>query len=477
MKQSDLKSNFIFNLVYQVFAIITPIFTTPYVSRVLSADGIGKYSYALSIVTYFGILGALGTATYGQLEIAKQRYDEEKLHVIISEIFWGRLITLLVSFGFYLIVIWKASVQYRTLYIVLSLYILGQMNDVSFILQGLEWFKTLAIRNIIIKILNIIMIFVCVKGHDDLYIYAIIIHGITLIGNFSLWPQVFKYVRPASRKLHFVKHWKNSLVYFIPTVATMVYTVLDKSMIGWITGSEFQNGYYEQAYKIEQMLLVFVTTVGTVTLPRMAYLFETENSSQRKRIMEMTMKLIILISFPLCFGTIAVAGNLIPVFLGKGYEECIGLLKIFSFLIIIIGLDNTIGKQCLISAGKQKEYNQGVIMGAIINFIINIILIPKLGAYGAAIASVIAEGSILIIFISHSGEDLKINGLKKCFLKYLVITIIMAISVYKVGLAIENKMFALGMQIFVGILMYGILLLICKDEFVMQILRRFQYKK
>ena len=379
MKQTSLKSNFLFNLIYQILAVITPIFTTPYISRVLSADGIGKYSYALSIVTYFGIFGCLGTATYGQLEIARNRDNKKLLHKTVSEIFFGRLVTLMISLLIYFAVILKASGQYKLLYSVLSLYILGQMNDVSFILQGLEWFKMLAMRNIIIKVLNIVLIFALVREHNDLYIYAIIIHGITLIGNFSLWPQVIKYIKPKSFKnMNFIQHWKKSMIYFIPTVATMVYTVLDKSMIGWITGSEFQNGYYEQAYKIEQILLVFVTTVGTVTFPRMAYFFENDNKEERKRIMGITMKFIMLIACPICFGTMAISENLIPVFLGKGYEECILLLRIFSFLIIIIGLDNTIGKQCLISAGKQKEYNIGVIGGAIVNFVTNILLISKL---------------------------------------------------------------------------------------------------
>lgn len=406
MKQTSLKSNFLFNLIYQILAVITPIFTTPYISRVLSADGIGKYSYALSIVTYFGIFGCLGTATYGQLEIARNRDNKKLLHKTVSEIFFGRLVTLMISLLIYFAVILKASGQYKLLYSVLSLYILGQMNDVSFILQGLEWFKMLAMRNIIIKVLNIVLIFALVREHNDLYIYAIIIHGITLIGNFSLWPQVIKYIKPKSFKnMNFIQHWKKSMIYFIPTVATMVYTVLDKSMIGWITGSEFQNGYYEQAYKIEQILLVFVTTVGTVTFPRMAYFFENDNKEERKRIMGITMKFIMLIACPICFGTMAISENLIPVFLGKGYEECILLLRIFSFLIIIIGLDNTIGKQCLISAGKQKEYNIGVIGGAIVNFVTNILLISKLGACGAAIASVFAESVILVVFILNYSRN------------------------------------------------------------------------
>ena len=327
MKQTSLKSNFLFNLIYQILAVITPIFTTPYISRVLSADGIGKYSYALSIVTYFGIFGCLGTATYGQLEIARNRDNKKLLHKTVSEIFFGRLVTLMISLLIYFAVILKASGQYKLLYSVLSLYILGQMNDVSFILQGLEWFKMLAMRNIIIKVLNIVLIFALVREHNDLYIYAIIIHGITLIGNFSLWPQVIKYIKPKSFKnMNFIQHWKKSMIYFIPTVATMVYTVLDKSMIGWITGSEFQNGYYEQAYKIEQILLVFVTTVGTVTFPRMAYFFENDNKEERKRIMGITMKFIMLIACPICFGTMAISENLIPVFqIFSGF--CLLLLK------------------------------------------------------------------------------------------------------------------------------------------------------
>lgn len=472
MKQTSLKSNFLFNLIYQILAVITPIFTTPYISRVLSADGIGKYSYALSIVTYFGIFGCLGTATYGQLEIARNRDNKKLLHKTVSEIFFGRLVTLMISLLIYFAVILKASGQYKLLYSVLSLYILGQMNDVSFILQGLEWFKMLAMRNIIIKVLNIVLIFALVREHNDLYIYAIIIHGITLIGNFSLWPQVIKYIKPKSFKnMNFIQHWKKSMIYFIPTVATMVYTVLDKSMIGWITGSEFQNGYYEQAYKIEQILLVFVTTVGTVTFPRMAYFFENDNKEERKRIMGITMKFIMLIACPICFGTMAISENLIPVFLGKGYEECILLLRIFSFLIIIIGLDNTIGKQCLISAGKQKEYNIGVIGGAIVNFVTNILLISKLGACGAAIASVFAESVILVVFIIYSKVELKIPKLSMCFFKYFISAMCMSIMVWRIGILISNKLVALSVQIFVGIILYGLFLLLMKDEFVMESIR------
>ena len=324
MKQTSLKSNFLFNLIYQILAVITPIFTTPYISRVLSADGIGKYSYALSIVTYFGIFGCLGTATYGQLEIARNRDNKKLLHKTVSEIFFGRLVTLMISLLIYFAVILKASGQYKLLYSVLSLYILGQMNDVSFILQGLEWFKMLAMRNIIIKVLNIVLIFALVREHNDLYIYAIIIHGITLIGNFSLWPQVIKYIKPKSFKnMNFICLLIISVLKFRscnPSYHTFIQNRIHHSCN---RRNKIYHTFLPMLYKIEQILLVFVTTVGTVTFPRMAYFFENDNKEERKRIMGITMKFIMLIACPICFGTMAISENLIPVFLGKGYEECI----------------------------------------------------------------------------------------------------------------------------------------------------------
>ncbi len=476
MKQSSLKRNFIFNLLYQVFSIITPIITTPYISRVLSADGIGKYSYALSIVTYFGLFGTLGITTYGQLEIAKRRDNQIELHHIISEIVIARLITMSISMVLYGVVIWFSK-EHKLMHIILILYLLGQMNDISFVFQGLENFKILAIRNIIIKIISISIIFLCIQHHDDIYLYVFVIQGTTFIGNFCLWPQVWKYIKPINWKnLCIIKHWKNSIVYFIPTIATTVYTVLDKSMIGWITQSEFQNGYYEQAHKIEQLLLVIVTAIGTVTLPRMAYLFEIKDEDAIHHIMELTIKIIFFLSIPMTFGLSAIADILIPCFLGEGYDTCVSLIRVFSPLIIIVGLDNVIGKQCLISTGRQKQFNFGVIGGAILNFFMNIYLIPKFQSLGAAISSVCAELLILIIFIIISREYLHIDNIWHIILEYIMVSMIMAIIVWIIGHSLGISPCTLIIQVITGIIIYTMGLLIIQDKFLFAIILKIKSK-
>ena len=470
MEQGSLKNNYIFNLVYQILTIITPIITTPYISRVLSAGGIGKYSYALSIVTYFGLFGNLGITTYAQLEIAKRRGNSLELKQIIKEIVVARFITMSISIIVYWLVVLQNS-ENKLLYIILLLYILGQMNDMSFIFQGLENFKTLTMRNIIVKLVSIFLIFMCIHKYEDVYLYAAVIQGTYFLGNFSLWPQIWNYIRPEKmHEFHLIKHWKGSTLYFIPTIATTVYTVLDKTMIGWLTHSEFQNGYYEQAHKIEQLLVTIVTAIGTVTLPRMIYLYKKRDKSKMRHVVEITVKLILFMSIPMVFGLVAVADVLVPCFLGKGYDLCIPLIRIFSLLIIIIGLDNIIGRQCLMSTGKQKLFNIGVISGAILNFCMNIILIPNLGSIGAAVSSVCAELLILVLFIIFSKEYMHIDGLGSVTLKYIVISVLMAAVVWMLGQKLGASLITLFIQIIIGVLIYIGMLFILHDDFFTYVL-------
>ena len=198
-------------------------------------------------------------------------------------------------------------------------------------------------------------------------------------------------------------------------------------MIGWITGSEFQNGYYEQAHKIEQTLVTLITSLGVVTMPRVKYLLKNNNESQAHVIIDNAMEFIIFVSIPMMFGILIISDYLVPWFLGENYIECIPILKIFSVLMLIVGLDSTIGRQCLMAAGKQRQFNIGVICGAIINFILNMILIKKYNAIGAAIASVSAEFMILSIFMYYSKDLLNIKKMFKSVLKYSIFSCIMSI--------------------------------------------------
>lgn len=470
-KSPSLKHNYLMNLAYQILSIVVPIITTPYVSRVLTPDGIGAYSYSLSIVTYFSMFATLGMATYGQLQIAQFRDNKEIRSKIFVEIVIARLSLSLVVVAAYFLC--KPILgMYGVLYNVLVINIVSCALDVSWFFQGLEEFRITVTRNFIIRIISTVLIFACIRTKNDLVLYAIIIQGSTLLGNISLMPYIRKYViltEVGWRKIPY--HLKESIVYFIPTIATSVYTILDKSMLGWIFKSAAENGYYEQAHKIEQMLVVIVTSLGVVTLPRMVYLHKNSENDEINRIMEKTLAFVLMISVPMCFGLIGISKTLIPIFLGAGYEPCIPLLRIFSLLLVLIGLDNTIGRQCLVAFGRQKEYNRGVICGAITNLSVNIILIPRLGAVGAAIATVSAEFVILSIFLFLSRGQLSIIKFLLSLFKYLLSGITMLVAVLYTASHVDSGVLGLIFQITVGILVYLICLLIAKDKYIISIIR------
>ncbi len=469
----SVKANYLYNMFYEVLLLLVPLITTPYVSRVLEADGIGIYSYTLSIVTYFGLAGKLGMPTYGQLQVSVMREDKTET----SYLFWEIMIVKFISTGIctiaYLFVI-VSSNTYQVYFALLLIYMLSCALDFTWFLQGLEQFKKIVFRNLIVKILSVALIFLCVKEKNDLWKYFIIIQGSVLIGNILIIPQIRQYlVKVEFSKFRIFRHIRPGFMYFIPTIATTIYLSLDKSMIGWITHSAFENGFYEQAHKIEQVVVTVVTSLSTVTMPRMAYLFKSGNEADAKNKIVNSMKFILCVSIPMAFGMIGVSKILIPWFLGDGYEKCVMLLRIFSVLIIVVGLNNAVGKQVLMAIGKQKEYNYSVILGAIINAILNSILIPLWASVGAAVASVVAETVVLLIFIRAGKEYISVKQIIMNAKNYMAAGLIMCTTLLLLNkkTMIPASFKGVAGEIILGIFEYFIIVLICRDRFVMQQIR------
>lgn len=284
-KQSITK-NYLYNLFYQILIIIVPLFTTPYLSRVLGAESIGIYSYTLSITTYFILLGSLGVAKYGQREIAYVQDDKQKISKIFFEIVSMRFITLGISL---LLFYFSFCTQgnYNVYYRILILEIIANSLDISWFFQGLEEFKKTVVRNTIVKLASIVCIFTFVKSANDLYKYFLIYVLSTLIGNISMWMYLPKYLKKIKiKELKILQHLKPTVVLFIPQLATQLYTVLDKTMIGTIVSDKSEVGFYEQAQKLVKLLLTIATSLGAVMAPRMASTFASRQSRKIKRIYE-----------------------------------------------------------------------------------------------------------------------------------------------------------------------------------------------
>ena len=255
MSKASIKKNYLYNTFYQILTLITPLITAPYVSRIFGPSGIGIQSYTNSIVMYFTLFAALGTVTYGQREIAMHRDNKKET----SKLFWEieclsimtTCICLLIWFTF--VFLYK---EYRPYFLVQTMTIVAVMFDISWFFGGFEQFKFIVIRNTIVKILGIGCLFIFIKEKSDLLLYIGLLAATGLLGNISMWTYLPRFlVKIDFKKLKVMRHFKETLVYFIPTIASSIYTVLDKTMIGAITNNSSENGYYEQATKIVKMCL------------------------------------------------------------------------------------------------------------------------------------------------------------------------------------------------------------------------------
>lgn len=476
MKQKSITKNYIYNLTYQILVLILPLVTTPYISRVLGAKNIGIYSYTISIVTYFILFGSLGIAMYGQREIAYLQDNKQKYSKTFWEIFILRFTTMFISMAIFYLVFARNG-EYSVYYKILLLEMIANCLDISWFFQGLEEFKKVVIRNTIIKIISIVCIFAFVKNSDDLIIYFIIYVLSTILGNITLWTYLSKFlVKIKFKELNTIKHLKPTIALFIPQIAIQIYTVLDKVMIGAIITDKSEVGYYEQSQKIIKMLLTVVTSLGTVMIPRMANTFINGDTKKIQEYMKRAFNFVFFIAFPMIFGTIAVSNNFVPLFFGQGYEEVSILMCVISPILLAIGLSNVIGTQYLLPTKRQKEFTISVVIGALVNFTINMILIKKHGALGASIGTVIAEISVTMIQFIFVRKDFKLLEILKQSIKYIIASLIMFAICIIIRNFIENSLYCIIAQVTIGTGIYGVMLLLLKDEFVYLLLNKIKAK-
>ena len=282
MKKS-IKENYFYNLLFQILTLIIPLITAPYLSRILGVNGIGISSYTLSLVSYFILFGGIGISSYGQREIAMNRNDKNTYSKIFWELFILRIISNIISILCFIIFIIVTS-EYNLILGILIINILASMFDISWFYQGLEEYKFISIRNIVIKLIFTILIFIFVKEKDDLIIYILLNSMSLIISSLSLWIRLRKLITKIKiKELRVSSHFKQTLIYFLPQIAIQIYTMVDKTMLGVITGSQIENGYYEQAHKIVNMTLTVIISLNTVMSPRMSYLYKENKLSEIKK--------------------------------------------------------------------------------------------------------------------------------------------------------------------------------------------------
>lgn len=398
-----LSGNILLNTGFNILSILVPFITAPYLGRTLGAGGIGNYTYVFSVATYFTAFGMLGIQNYGTREIARVRDDREARSRVFWEIFGMQCVTGGAALLCY--VLFCLVRHPDTGFFVMAFYVATAVTGTLWYCLGTEHFKSIVIRSGVIKLCSLICIFAFVRGPEDLGIYFLIMALGYFMNAAVLWPAILRDVdfrRPDRRAV--LRHFRPNILLFIPAITASVYQTMDKIMIGAMAG-EAQLAYYEYADKILNIPNIVFGSIGAVMLSRMSNVLE-RNEKEYRSLIGYSMDLSMIISAGFAFGAFAVSGEFVRVYYGEAFLQSGMILKILCPAAALYGWNNVLRMQYIIPRDLNAVYIRSTFAGAAVNFICNVIFIPRYAAAGAAVGTIAAQGVIAVFYTAQIHKEL-----------------------------------------------------------------------
>ena len=472
MNQPSIRKNFIFRVLYELLILITPFITIPYVARVLGSEGAGITSYTASIMSFFTMFAALGTPQYGMREIARHRDSPQET----SRLFWEiELLTVFTSTVCLLVwlILCLLWTEYRPYLLALIPVLLGTMFDISWFFTAHEKVGYTVARNAAFKVLGVVLLLTLVKSKSDLTLSIFLSSFTTFLGSISMWsflPRML--VRTDFRTLRFRRHFRETLIYFVPTIAYSVCTVLDKFLLGTLIHDHSLSGYYGHADKLIKIInSLVITSMFTVMEARVSYLFRQNKTDEIRHRIRRAMDFSFLLGFGAVFGIAGIAHVFVPVFWGPGWEPVETLLYLMCPITLIVSISYCLGALYYNPSGNRAQSARYVIVDAAVDLILNLLLIPRWGAVGAVIATLTAESITTWLYVRNCRGYLTTGDLWSCSRKRLLAGAVMCLLVMAIGrVSMPGDILKLAVQVLFGALFYGTALYLMKDEMLKEML-------
>ena len=480
MKKASIKKNFAYQMIYEILVLILPLVLSPYVSRVIGAEGLGIYSYSYSVAYYFVLFSMLGIKNYGNRVIAKARDNQDELNEAFSSLVIIHIFVSAVCIVGYLIYITFLSHDDKLYAVIQLLFVISALFDISWFYFGIEEFKLTVIRNVAVKIVTVIAVFALVRTDKDLWIYCLIMSLGFLISQLILWVPLGRYVKIVKPlAIHVKTHIKPLLILFIPAIAVSLYKYMDKIMIGLLSNKS-QLGFYENAEKVVNVPLTVIVSFGTVMLPKMSNLAARKNDVEEKRYISLSMDFVMCLAYALSFGLAGVGKVFAPIFWGAEFTPSGQLIMGLSMTIPFISFANVIRTQYLIPHEKDTEYVISVVIGAIINLIINWLLIPHMGATGAMIGTIAAEIAVCVVQCFVVRREITVISYILKTVPFFIIGLIMFVIIYLYGLHSNANILTLFIQVAFGMVFYLLIAFAVfmkqKNDLIINYYTKFKYK-
>ena len=471
MKINSVKINFVLNTTRMLLGMVFILLTTPYVTRVLGAESLGKVEYINSVITYFLLFTALGVPNYGLREVARYREDKNKLSKVVFEL--GIILFITTTIGYIVLLLFLYNtklLELKNLVLIMSINLIFTNIGFEWFYQGIENQMYITIRYIIVRFICLILLFFLVKNYNDYIKYGFILVLINSGSNILNFINLRKYISFKEikfKELEILKHIKPILIIFSASVAVSIYLQLDIVMIGNIDKSAV--ALYNVPNKIIRLILTTVTALGVVMLPRISNSYQKNDIENYKKYLNYSLNYILMISLPALCGTLLLSKNIILIMAGEKFLSSIKTMNILAIIIFIVGMAYFLGYQLLYPRGLERYYTYSVITAAIVNFIFNYIMIPKYLQNGAAMGTVIAEsiGVIMMLYFSRNMlKKIEFFAIKR--LKYFIASLIMGIVVYIITLQNLGNIPTVIYSIIVGVIVYFFILFIMKEEYTQE---------
>ncbi|MBP5696320.1 MAG: flippase [Treponema sp.] len=469
MAEKSLKKNAILNAIKTIMGIVYPIITFPYASRILLPDGIGKVNFANSIVSCFAIIASLGVGNYATREAAKIRDNIPELRKLIKEILIINISSTIIAYIlFFSSIFFIPKLQnYQVLLLISSLTIIFNTIGIGWFYTAIEEYAYITFRSIIFQVINIIFLFVFVKTKNDIYLYAFMNVIASVGSNICNFVHLKHFVSLKEKtSIEIKKHLKPIAILFGMSVAIKVYTILDSSMLGFLT-NDTQVGYYSAATKINKMVLMVVTAIGGVLFPRLSYYSNKEDKTEFLNLLIKGFSITLCLAIPCTLGLHFLSKPITLLFSGENYLDSIPVMEIMNPIIIIISISNFIGIQYFLPLKKEKITLYSVIIGAVTNFSLNLILIPKYQALGAGIATVCAESCVTLFQLYKAKNEIDYKKFLLNIFEFTFASTVMSFYVVFITKNVSENFLQILYSVTGGAIIYYLILLILRNKIVL----------
>ena len=457
MERDNAKANFIFQMLYQIVTLAIPLIIAPHLTRTLGDSSLGIYTYTYSIVYCFMSIARLGIDKYGQRMIASVRDNELKLRLTFWSLYVVHIFFTLVALILYLSFVLLFTEKYFFIYLIQGTALFGVVFDITWFFYGIENFKFVVLENLCVKISELILIFVFVRTKNDLGIYTFIMALSTCLGYLVILPQVIRHIKPIRFGWNDVRHHIKPLcVLFVAVIATTIYQMIDKALLGYLSTEE-NVAYYEYANKIVNVPVNLVYVMGTVLMPRAcAYAAKGDKANQIKYL-NYSLHFVGFLGIGAAFGLLSVANLFSIVYYGNEFSYCGGVIIALSPIIFILGIENIIRTQYMIPNHMDKQYTGCLLITAMLNLVFSMMLIPVTGIYGAVAGTIISELTCAIIQVIICRSIITLKKIIKISIPYAVSGFLMYCIISFIKLNYNSSIGHLLVQVAIGGIFYCIL--------------------